>query len=72
MKMVIRMNCVFINCNVGIVWCDCYREREMEELNRKTNTKLGSFSLVSLFMCLSVAGLQLWHLKTFFEKRKII
>ncbi|CAH1414212.1 unnamed protein product [Lactuca virosa] len=48
------------------------REREMEKLNRKTNTKLGSFSLVSLFMCLSVAGLQLWHLKTFFEKKKII
>ncbi|RHN55451.1 hypothetical protein MtrunA17_Chr5g0417911 [Medicago truncatula] len=27
---------------------------------------------VSLFVTFSVAGLQLWHLKTFFQKKKLI
>ncbi|KAL4569506.1 hypothetical protein LXL04_025145 [Taraxacum kok-saghyz] len=48
------------------------RGQIMQGLNRKTNSQLGLFSLVSLFLCLSVAGLQRWHLKTFFEKKKII
>lgn len=48
------------------------REEEMQELNRTTNTRMFLLSLLSLFVCLSVAGLQLWHLKTFFEKKKLI
>ncbi|XP_022973302.1 transmembrane emp24 domain-containing protein p24delta9-like [Cucurbita maxima] len=48
------------------------REDEMQDLNRSTNTKMAWLSLLSLFVCLSVAGLQLWHLKTFFEKKKLI
>ncbi|KAE8023208.1 hypothetical protein FH972_008934 [Carpinus fangiana] len=48
------------------------REDEMQELNRTTNARMGWFSILSLFVCLSVAGLQLWHLKTFFEKKKLI
>ncbi|XP_030449756.1 transmembrane emp24 domain-containing protein p24delta7 [Syzygium oleosum] len=48
------------------------REEEMEELNQATNAKMAWLSGLSLFVCLSVAGLQLWHLKTFFEKKKII
>ncbi|KAF8040466.1 hypothetical protein BT93_B2632 [Corymbia citriodora subsp. variegata] len=48
------------------------REEEMQELNQATNTKMAWLSCLSLFVCLSVAGLQLWHLKTFFEKKKII
>ncbi|GKU97235.1 hypothetical protein SLEP1_g10405 [Rubroshorea leprosula] len=30
---------------------------------------LGFFSLI---VCLSVAGLQLWHLKAFFERKKLL
>ncbi|CAJ1939792.1 unnamed protein product [Sphenostylis stenocarpa] len=48
------------------------REEEMQELNRATNSRMFWLSLLSLLVCLSVAGLQLWHLKTFFEKKKLI
>lgn len=48
------------------------REEEMQELNRNTDNRMFWLSLLSLFICLSVAGLQLWHLKSFFEKKKLI
>ncbi|KAK7400892.1 hypothetical protein VNO78_12201 [Psophocarpus tetragonolobus] len=48
------------------------REEEMQELNSTTNSRMFWLSLLSLFVCLSVAGMQLWHLKTFFEKKKLI
>lgn len=48
------------------------REEEMQELNRVTNSRMAWFSGFSLFICIAVAGLQLWHLKTFFEKKKLI
>ncbi|KAF7123834.1 hypothetical protein RHSIM_Rhsim12G0079100 [Rhododendron simsii] len=47
-------------------------EEEMQELNRTTNSRMGWLSFLSFFVCISVAGLQLWHLKTFFEKKKLI
>ncbi|KAK1425771.1 hypothetical protein QVD17_21129 [Tagetes erecta] len=48
------------------------REREMQELNRATNSRMAWLSFLSLFICLSVAGMQIWHLKSFFEKKKLI
>ncbi|KAM5567269.1 transmembrane emp24 domain-containing protein p24delta9-like [Rosa sericea] len=48
------------------------REEEMQDLNRATNSKMAWLSFLSLFICLSVAGLQWWHLKTFFQKKKLI
>ncbi|XP_049365071.1 transmembrane emp24 domain-containing protein p24delta9-like [Solanum verrucosum] len=48
------------------------REAEMQELNRSTNSKMAWMTGLSIFLCLGVAGLQLWHLKTFFEKKKLI
>ncbi|XP_010551413.1 PREDICTED: transmembrane emp24 domain-containing protein p24delta9 [Tarenaya hassleriana] len=48
------------------------REEEMQDLNRSTNTKMAWLSFLSLFVCLGVAGMQFWHLKTFFEKKKVI
>ncbi|KVI05546.1 transmembrane emp24 domain-containing protein p24delta9-like [Cynara cardunculus var. scolymus] len=48
------------------------REQDMQQLNNKTNSRMALLSFVSLFVCLSVAGLQLWHLKSFFEKKKLI
>ncbi|XP_022881839.1 transmembrane emp24 domain-containing protein p24delta9-like [Olea europaea var. sylvestris] len=48
------------------------REEEMQELNRSTNSKMAWLSFLSFFICLSVAGMQLWHLKSFFEKKKLI
>ncbi|CAN1313832.1 Transmembrane emp24 domain-containing protein p24delta9 [Linum perenne] len=48
------------------------REEEMQELNRSTNSTMGWLGVFSLLMSLSVATFQFWHLKTFFEKKKII
>lgn len=48
------------------------REEEMQELNRATNSKMAWLSCLSLFVCLSVAGLQLWHLKTFYDGKNIV
>ncbi|KAJ1421423.1 GOLD domain [Sesbania bispinosa] len=48
------------------------REEEMQDLNRATNTKMFTFTALSILICLSVAGLQLWHLKTFFERKKLL
>ncbi|PPE00012.1 hypothetical protein GOBAR_DD02992 [Gossypium barbadense] len=48
------------------------REEEMQELNKETNSKMATFSFFSLLLCLSVAGLQIWHLKSFFERKKLL
>lgn len=48
------------------------REEEMRNVNESTNSRLAWFSITSLFICLLVGGLQVWHLKTFFEKKKLL
>ncbi|XP_011017810.1 PREDICTED: transmembrane emp24 domain-containing protein p24delta9-like [Populus euphratica] len=48
------------------------RENEMQDLNTSTNVKMAWLSFLSIIVCLSVAGLQVWHLKTFFQKKKLI
>ncbi|XP_074562227.1 transmembrane emp24 domain-containing protein p24delta9-like [Curcuma longa] len=48
------------------------REEQMQEMNRSTNSRMAWLSFLSLAVCLSVAGLQLWHLKKFFEKKKLL
>ncbi|KAL9380964.1 hypothetical protein Peur_026621 [Populus x canadensis] len=48
------------------------REEEMQQLNQSTNSKMAGLSFLSLVVCLSVAGLQLWHLKSYFERKKLL
>ncbi|KAJ0558144.1 putative GOLD domain-containing protein [Helianthus annuus] len=48
------------------------REELMQQLIRSTNAKMATFSFFSLVICLSVAALQLWHLKAFFQRKKLI
>ncbi|KAM7280026.1 hypothetical protein ACFE04_007160 [Oxalis oulophora] len=48
------------------------REEEMQLLNRSTNSKMASLSFLSLVVCGSVAGFQIWHLKKFFERKKLL
>ncbi|KAK8686823.1 hypothetical protein V6N13_125840 [Hibiscus sabdariffa] len=48
------------------------REVEMEVLTQETTNKMVWLSFVSLFLGLSVAGIQFCYLKTFFEKRKFV
>ncbi|KAL2523077.1 Transmembrane emp24 domain-containing protein p24delta7 [Forsythia ovata] len=48
------------------------REVEMQDLNIATYSKMATFSFLSIMVCLSVAALQLWHLKSFFERKKLL
>ncbi|KAL5722939.1 hypothetical protein ACHQM5_006395 [Ranunculus cassubicifolius] len=48
------------------------REEEMQELNRSTHSRMAWLSFLSLCICFSVAGVQLWHLKAFFERKKLL
>uniref|UniRef100_A0A0D6QVY3 GOLD domain-containing protein n=1 Tax=Araucaria cunninghamii TaxID=56994 RepID=A0A0D6QVY3_ARACU len=48
------------------------REAEMREVSEVTNTRVAWFSIMSLTVCLLAAAWQLWHLKGFFEKKKLI
>ncbi|WZZ12035.1 hypothetical protein YC2023_105124 [Brassica napus] len=57
----------FVIANVN-----CDREREMQELNRSTNSRMAALSLLSFVFTLSVACLQLWHLKSFLERKKLL
>lgn len=48
------------------------RDAEMSEISERTNSRIASFSLMSLGTCIIVSVLQLWHLKGFFQKKKLI
>lgn len=48
------------------------REAEMREVSERTNGRVAWFSIMSLGVCIVVSILQLWHLKSFFRKRKLI
>ncbi|RZC54219.1 hypothetical protein C5167_013078 [Papaver somniferum] len=48
------------------------KEAEMREVSEITNTRVAWFSVMSLGVCIGVSALQLWHLKHFFQKKKLI
>ncbi|XP_045810636.1 transmembrane emp24 domain-containing protein p24delta9-like [Trifolium pratense] len=48
------------------------RNREMLEINWVIDNRMFMLIFVSFFVSFSVAGLQLWHLKSFFQKNKIL
>ncbi|CAJ2648034.1 transmembrane emp24 domain-containing protein p24delta8-like [Trifolium pratense] len=48
------------------------RNEEMTEVNWITDNRMFLLIFVSLFVSFSVTGLQLWHLKRFFQKKKLI
>ncbi|EFJ31826.1 hypothetical protein SELMODRAFT_74858 [Selaginella moellendorffii] len=48
------------------------KEAEMRGVNETTNARVAWFSIMSLFLCLMVAAWQLWHLKSYFERKKIL
>lgn len=48
------------------------RNTELVELSWITENRMLLMIFVSFFVCFSVAGLQIWHLKTFFQKNKLI
>ncbi|XP_057978029.1 transmembrane emp24 domain-containing protein p24delta3-like [Malania oleifera] len=48
------------------------REAEMRTVSERTNSRVAWFSIMSLAVCIVVSALQLWHLKRFFQKKKLI
>nr|GMD51162.1 transmembrane emp24 domain-containing protein p24delta3-like [Ipomoea batatas]GME20857.1 transmembrane emp24 domain-containing protein p24delta3-like [Ipomoea batatas] len=48
------------------------READMREVSEKTNGRVAWFSVFSLGVCIFVSLVQIWHLKRFFQKKKLI
>ncbi|XP_061337161.1 transmembrane emp24 domain-containing protein p24delta4-like [Gastrolobium bilobum] len=48
------------------------REAEMRTVSETTNGRVAWFSIMSLGICIAVSALQLWHLKRYFQKKKLI
>ncbi|KMT15055.1 hypothetical protein BVRB_3g061770 isoform B [Beta vulgaris subsp. vulgaris] len=48
------------------------REEEMQLLNKSTKSKMAVFSFISIMLVMFVAGIQLWHLKAYFERKKLL
>jgi len=48
------------------------REAEMREVSEKTNARVAWFSIMSLMVCVLAAVFQVWHLKHYFLKKKLI
>uniref|UniRef100_A0A7S1SV81 GOLD domain-containing protein n=1 Tax=Tetraselmis chuii TaxID=63592 RepID=A0A7S1SV81_9CHLO len=48
------------------------REEDMRNLNETTNSRVASFSIVSLMVCIGVGVWQLLYLKSFFVRKKLL
>ncbi|VFQ60835.1 unnamed protein product [Cuscuta campestris] len=48
------------------------REAEMREVSEKTNARVAWFSIMSLGICVFVSATQLWYLRHYFQKKKLI
>ncbi|CAI8597422.1 unnamed protein product [Vicia faba] len=48
------------------------RESEMREVSEATNGRVAWLSIMSLGVCVSVSVLQLWYLRRYFQKKKLI
>ncbi|KAJ4851346.1 hypothetical protein Tsubulata_048220 [Turnera subulata] len=48
------------------------REAQMREVSETTNGRVAWFSIMSIGVCITVSVLQIWHLKHYFQKKKLI
>ncbi|XP_019173704.1 PREDICTED: transmembrane emp24 domain-containing protein p24delta4-like [Ipomoea nil] len=48
------------------------REFKMQKVSTKTNARVARFSLMSMGVCILVSALQVWQLKRFFLKKKLV
>ncbi|KAK2966645.1 hypothetical protein RJ640_002343 [Escallonia rubra] len=48
------------------------REAEMRTVSETTNSRVAWFSIMSLGVCIAASLAQLWHLKRYFQKKKLI
>lgn len=47
-------------------------EAEMRIVSEVTNSRVAWFSIMSLGVCVAVSAGQLWYLKCFFRKKKLV
>lgn len=48
------------------------REQEMRDISEVTNTRVAYFSLASLLVCMLSGTWQLWYLRRFFQRKKLL
>ncbi|KAG2441105.1 hypothetical protein HXX76_003957 [Chlamydomonas incerta] len=48
------------------------REQEMRNISEETNTRVAWYSIASLGMCVASAAVQLWYLRRFFKRKKLM
>ncbi|EFJ44742.1 hypothetical protein VOLCADRAFT_82736 [Volvox carteri f. nagariensis] len=48
------------------------REQEMRNISEETNTRVAWFSIASLGVCVASALVQLWYLRRFFKRKKLL
>ncbi|KAH1055299.1 hypothetical protein J1N35_033364 [Gossypium stocksii] len=48
------------------------READMREVSEATNARVAWFSIMSLGVCIVVSVLQIWYLKRYFVKKKLV
>ncbi|KAL6515555.1 hypothetical protein OROHE_018589 [Orobanche hederae] len=48
------------------------REAEMREVSETTNRRVAWYSIMSLGLCIVVSVIQLWYLRRYFHKKKLI
>eukprot|EP01025_Chloroclados_australasicus_P047805 TRINITY_DN5393_c2_g1_i3.p2 TRINITY_DN5393_c2_g1~~TRINITY_DN5393_c2_g1_i3.p2 ORF type:complete len:211 (+),score=26.98 TRINITY_DN5393_c2_g1_i3:89-721(+) len=48
------------------------REEEMRSMNEATNSRVAYYSGLSVLICVGLAGWQLWYLKKFFQRKKLL
>jgi len=65
-------NFSFIQLNSFFLLDNTDREAEMRSVSETTNTRIALFSVMSLGVCIAVSALQVWHLKHYFQKKKLI
>ena len=48
------------------------KEEQMRDVNERTNSRVAWFSIGALFVCVGMAAVQLWNLRRFFIRKKIL
>eukprot|EP01024_Parvocaulis_polyphysoides_P058945 TRINITY_DN6365_c0_g2_i2.p1 TRINITY_DN6365_c0_g2~~TRINITY_DN6365_c0_g2_i2.p1 ORF type:complete len:211 (-),score=24.09 TRINITY_DN6365_c0_g2_i2:327-959(-) len=48
------------------------REEEIRKMNEATNSRVAYYSGLSVLICVALAGWQLWYLKKFFQRKKLL
>jgi len=72
LKIFRHVKCIYLTVNPTCLLVVTCREADMREVSEKTNSRVAWFSIMSLGVCIVVSVLQLWHLKRYFQKKKLI